>query len=81
MKDGWLTLVEPYIPHRRASLFTFNELNLEVGGVEVSHISSGLVTHASPTLVTHRGVTPTYTPLRMMRTGNDTGSAMIKGRI
>ncbi len=77
--QGLLTLVERHIPHRRASLFTFNESPVELGSVELSHVSSGLVTQVSSPSYTSPTRSPSSTPAVEGKSGTDSG--MIERRL
>jgi hypothetical protein len=73
-----LTLVADHIPHRRAKLFFFNH-SVEVGRVELSHVSSGLVTQVpsvSPSYTLY-GSAPSSTPCDVAE--GEPASFMIEG--
>ncbi|HEY4934778.1 MAG TPA: bifunctional DNA primase/polymerase [Terriglobales bacterium] len=78
-KEGLLTLVARHVPHRKATLFTFNT-GVEPGSVELNTVSSGLVTQspASCPSYTHEENRPSCTLDDPMEKGV---SLMIEGRI
>ena len=78
-KEGLLTLVARHVPNRKATLFTFHT-GVELGPVELSTVSSGLVTQV-PSLrpsYTHEETHPSCTRNDSMERG---ASLMIEGRI
>jgi hypothetical protein len=79
MEAGLLTLVAYHIPHRKATLFTFNT-GVELGSVELNTVSSGLVTQVPTTSpsYTHEKTCPSSTPGDSLERGV---SLMIEGRL
>jgi hypothetical protein len=80
VQDKRLTLVTTYIPHKRANLYFYRDTAVELVPVELSNVTSGLVTHPP-------SASPSYTPSKAPSYTSDveaqsaTESAMIEVRI